>query len=395
MNTRLTSNALILSGVETVKGEGAAVYQLLIAETASNIAVTSETVTAQLINPNFGGEHKIPTKKATNVGLSLLPLGKGTGTTPDIHNFLEASAIPQVSTGDYFVVPLSDSVTNVSGIETGVKCNTTAPDPADPWQVVGISTKNLVIKSSDGTSPAVGSVLLFEGTVTSVTTHASKAPITVTDRTVYGLTSKQDDHSSISVQFFYDDLLYQSNGLQGGITWSFSELPRLMFEGTGTYITPVDNQTTPSVNGTECGDSLMLDNLGLTIDGIAIEDNSCFESLELKTNVTQVKPTIPSETCNNSVTTDVQPTFNAVFTQLFFSKYPVYEHWENGKKVNIVVEYGDGTTGRNFIICMKGCSLDAAPAQTDVNGVLHTSTTFNVTKPCGISEISNLVIINY
>jgi len=111
--------------------------------------------------------------------------------------------------------------------------------------------------------------------------------------------------------------------------------------------------------------------------------------------VTQTKPTIPSESCSNSILTDVKPTFNATFTQMFFNEYPIFSHWENGKKVDIAVEYGDKTSGRNFAVFMSNCSFDTAPTQSDVNGVLHTAANFNVTKPCGIGGISNLIIINY
>lgn len=394
---RLATSALVLSGVETVAGEGAPSYDLLIAEQATNIEITSETIEASLINPNYGSIHKIPTKKKTNINISLLPTGKGaSGTLPDVDPFLQAAALVKMPAGSYWVVPLEDSTVNVSEIKQGAYIDTVAVTGTTNHKVILVSAGKLVLEVLDGSPYAIssGTVLHFSNTSTTVTTSTTEAAVDVGE-SIYKLTNTQADHKTVSVQFWYADLLHKTNGVKGSLTWQLTELPKLMFEGEGSYITPADSLTPPAVTTSTCDDSLMLDNLGVSIDGITLTNLACFESLEFKTNSDLTTPTIPSEDCQTSILTDVKPTFAIQFSQIELVNLPIYNIWENGKRFDTVIDYGDNTLGRNFMIGATGCSLDSAPSTNDVGGVLYTGLAINVAKPCGQPDYSNVVIVNY
>lgn len=394
---RLATSALVLSGVETTAGEGAPSYDLLIAEQATNIEITSETIEASLINPNYGSIHKIPTKKKTKINISLLPTGKGaTGIVPDIDPFLQAAAVVKMPAGSYWVIPLEDSTINVSEIKQGAYMDTAAVAGATNYKVIIAAASKLVVEVLDGSqlTLATGTTLHFSDTATTVVTSATDAPIDVGE-SIYKLTNSQADHKTVSVQFWYGDLLHKTNGVKGSLTWSLAELPKLMFEGEGSYITPADSLTPPTVTNSSCDESLMLDNLGVSIDGITLTNLACFESLEFKTNSDLTTPTIPSEDCQTSILTDVKPTFGFQFSQIELTNLPIYSIWESGSRFDTIIDYGDSTTGRNFMIGATGCSLDAAPSTNDVGGVLYTGLNINVAKPCGQPEYSNVIIVNY
>lgn len=394
MPTRLTSNALVVAGIEAVKGAGAANYEVQLAEQASSVEIQSETIEATLINPSFGAAKKIATKKGTKLGISLLPTGwiDPTDATQgvDIGNFLESSAFPKPSNASFFVFDFVHA--NIGEVKINTKTDVGPVTGTSTWRVVSITDHNMIILSPSGTAPASGDVLGFENLVATGT--IGSAPVDITGA-VYGLDGDLDNHKSISSKFWFDDLVYQSDGIQGGFTWSLAELPKFLFEGEGTYIKPIDVQVNTATSMSGCPTNLLLENLEVFVDGVALHDLACFEPLEVKTNVTQTKPTIPGVNCTSSITTDVQPTISITFSQIALASFPVYQMWEDGKVVDIVITYGDGTTGRNFMIASSNCTMDAAPTAADVNGVQYTSLTYNVSKPCGVMGVPNMTVAAY
>jgi hypothetical protein len=393
MPTRLTSNSLIVSGIEAIKGQGAAIYDVLVAEQASNIEIISETIEATLINPSFGAAKKIPTKKGTKVGISLLPTGwKGVSasTGADVGNFLESSAFPVPQGVQFFECDFT--TTALPTIRINMRVDNAAISPSSVWRVVAITETKLVLYSPTGTSPVNGDTLNFEGIAGTGTVDTTPNDIT---GSVYALDSVLANHKSVSSKFWFDDIVYQSDGIQGGFTWTLEELPKFLFEGEGTYVKPVDAQTNTSTSSSSCTTNLLIENLEVHIDGVPIHNKACFEPIEIKTNVTQTKPTIPGVDCTASITTDVKPTITLTFSQIDLSTLPIYQDWEDSKAVDIAIKYGDNTPGRNFLISAANCTLDAAPTVTDVNGVQYTSVTYNVSKPCGVMIAPNMAITVY
>jgi hypothetical protein len=279
MPTRLTSNALIVSGIETIQGQGAAVYDVLVAEQASNIEIISETIEATLINPSFGVAKKIPTKKGTKVGISLLPTGwtgisASTGT--DVGNFLESCAFPVPQGVQFFECDFT--TTALQAIKVNMRADSAAISPSSVWRVVAITETKLVLYSPTGTAPTSGDTLNFEGIAGTGTVDSTPNDIT---GSVYALDSVLANHKSISSKFWFDDIVYQSDGIQGGFTWTLEELPKFLFEGEGTYVRPVDAQTNTSTSSSTCTTNLLIENLEVHIDGIPIHKHACFEPIEV------------------------------------------------------------------------------------------------------------------
>jgi len=398
MTTRLTSNALVLVGTETVRGDGASTYDVLIAEQSTSLQISSETTEATYINPNFGGKYLIPTKKTITCNPMLLPSGINSNGESDIAPFLEASSLPKIVGHTLLYVPVipenstSTGAGSVLGITKGTFCDTSTPVSASSeYVVVAVNDTYLILKSKTAIIPNIGDTLFFSGTPSTKKTNA----LSVIFDNVFGLSSDISTIKTLSLQFFYGDLMYQTNGVQGGLNWAFEELPKLTFEGEGTYVTPVDNQTPPAITSTVCSLPVQLKNLKVNINGLILSDVACFEALEFKTNTTQVKPTLPTEKCNGSILTGIEPSLMLKFSQVDFAKLPIFSDWENANKFTICITYGDDVIGKRFLISATDCSLSAAPEQEDVNGVLHTNMNFNVTKPCGTPQFSSVIVANF
>ena len=393
MPQRLTNNALILAGEETVKGEGASQYDAIIAKTASSIETTSETLDATLMSNKFGADNPIPSKKVTNLNVALLTSGVNSAGETDISLFLESSCVveaPVTGLEAYAVIPITE-VPNTTSLKAGIYLgvNILATDP-DNLVLVAASTDTLVVKSTDGSLPSISDEL---NDSSGVVATVSDTPYLVTN--VYELNSDNTLRKSLSCQFWQDDMRYVTNGVQGGFTWSFTELPTFTFEGTGTYIEPTDAMTPPVLSETTCGSPLLMKNVQVIVDGITLHDKACFEQIELKSNSEHVLPTIPTVDCPATSITMVKPTLSLNFSQVLLSDLNVYSLWTENKRVDVTIKYGDETTGRNYIIQLRNAIVAEAPGKVDVNGVQNTTLMFNITKPCGSIRTSNITVINY